>query len=277
MFCLCMLLKEKRLNNFLQNEDLIKEIRMIKKGIFAALICTGLLISSCDTLMQVGQIVLEESTPLTTDEVSRGLKEALSVGVDSAVVRLSKEGGYYLQEQMRINLPPEADIIVDNISKIPGMDNMMDEMVLKLNRAAEDAAITAAPIFASAINEMTIQDAWGILRGADTAAVHYLRQKTEKELYVAFKPIVAESLNKPIIANLSASDSWNTVSANWNGFAGSFAGQMLGLEAVHANLDEYVTQKALDGLFYQVAQQEKEIRNDANARVSDLLQKVFGN
>lgn len=248
----------------------------IMKGTKWLLLYVGIVVTSCDTLMQVGQMALEDSSALTTDEVSRGLKEALSVGVDSAVVRLSKEGGYYLQEQMRINLPPEAHVIVDNVSKIPGMENMMDEMVLKLNRAAEDAATTAAPIFASAINEMTIQDAWGILNGADTAAVHYLREKTEKELYAAFKPKVTESLNKPIVANISASNSWSTVTSNWNGFAGSFTGQMLGMETVNANLDDYVTQKALDGLFYQVAMQEKEIRNDANARVNDLLKKVFG-
>ncbi len=233
-----------------------------------------LLLVSCDTLMHVGTLVTEQ--PLTTQEVSGGLKEALAVGVDSAVVRLSKEGGYYLQEQVKIHLPPEADMIVDNLTRIPGMDKAIEQMEIKLNRAAEDAAKTAAPIFAQAIREMTFDDAWEILRGSDTAAVHYLRTKTYAHLYDAFKPKVTQSLDKPLVANVSANESWETVTAQWNTFAGSFAGQLMGVKKVNAQLDTYVTQMALEGLFYKVGEQEKAIRTDTHAQVSSLLRRVFG-
>lgn len=228
--------------------------------------------TSCDVLQQ---LISMSSPALSTSDVANGLKEALSVGVDTAVYRLTKEGGYYLEEKVKIHLPPEADVVVKNASKIPGMDKLIDEMELKLNRAAEDAAVLAAPIFANAIKEMSIEDAWGILRGSDTAALHYLRQKTEMKLFNSFKPHVAGSLNKPLVANVSANDSWESITSQWNKLAESFAGQLLKLKTVETNMDDYVTHKALDGLFLKVGEQEKEIRNNANARVSDLLKRVF--
>lgn len=243
---------------------------------FATIVLVSMMFfSSCDVLKELaGGINMNQA--LTTADVAQGLKEALNVGVDSAVVRLAQDGGYYLQENVKIHLPPEADMIVENISKIPGLDKLVDEMELKLNRAAEDAAVLAAPIFAKAIKEMTIEDAWAILNGADTAALHYLRQKTHVQLTQAFTPHVASSLNKPLVANVSAGESWGSITSKWNGLAGSFAGQLLSLKPVNTNLDQYVTQKALNGLFLKVGEQEKNIRHDVNAQVSDLLKRVFG-
>lgn len=244
----------------------------MKKLIIAIFLISSF--TSCDVLQQLGSMALQQ--PLNSTDVATGLKQALSIGVDSAVHRLSNEGGYYLEEKVRIHLPPEADLIVNNASKIPAIKSLIDEMELKLNRSAEDAAVLAAPIFASAIKEMSINDAWGILNGSDTAAVHYLRQQTDAKLFETFKPHVDNSLKKPLVANLSAHDSWQKITSKWNGFAGSFAGKLLSLKTVNTDLSEYVTRRALEGLYIRVGEQEKEIRTNANARVNDLLKRVFG-
>ncbi len=157
-----------------------------------------------------------------------------------------------------------------------GVDAFIEDMVLKLNRAAEDAAKEATPIFVDAITEMTIQDAFAILNGPDTSATHYLREKTFNNLQDAFQPKIATSLNKPLVAGISAAETWNTFTTLYNDIANSPFGQLAGLTAVNAELDAYVTTKGLYGLFVKVADEEKAIRNDPLARVTDILERVFG-
>ncbi len=219
-------------------------------------------------------------TGLTETEVIAGLKEALTIGTDTAVSIVSKENGYYLDELIRINLPPEADIIVNNadnpLLQAIGVDTFIEDMILKMNRAAEDAATEAIPIFVDAITTMTIQDGFAILNGDDTAATHYLREKTYTNLENAFQPKIATSLDKPIVAGVSASDTWNSFTSLYNDVANSIPGQLAGLTPVNTQLDVWVTRKGLDGLFIKVADEEKDIRTDVTARVTDLLQRVFG-
>lgn len=238
-----------------------------------------LFISACENSDDIVKII--ENPPLTEAEVAEGLKEALKVGTDTAVSIVSQVNGYYMDELIKIYLPSEADIIVENIDNpllaTLGVDDFIQDMILKLNRAAEDAATEAIPIFIDAITEMTIQDAFNILNGSDTAATHYLREKTYINLQEAFQPKIATSLNKPLVAGISATDTWDTFTSLYNDIANSLAGQLAGLTPVTVELDEYVTIKALNGLFIKVADEEKDIRTDPLARVTDILKRVFGN
>lgn len=237
-----------------------------------------LFFTSCEETSDIADII--SNIPLTEEEVIEGLKEALSVGTDTAVTTVSQVNGYFLDELIKIYLPPEADIIVDNadnqLLSVLGVDAFIEDMVLKLNRAAEDAAKDAAPIFIDAITEMTIQDAFAILNGADTSATHYLREKTFIALQEAFQPKIAASLNKPIVAGISATETWTSFTTLYNEIANSWPGQLAGLTPVNTELDAYVTTKGLHGLFVKVANEEQAIRTDPLARVTDILERVFG-
>jgi hypothetical protein len=226
--------------------------------------------------MQTASTVLQSEQPLTTSEVVNGLKEALKIGTDTAVTRIGKTNGYLLDQVIKINLPPQTAEVVKYAQKVPGLDKLVDDVITQINRSAEDAAKQAAPIFKSAITQMTIADAWGILNGADTSATHYLKEKTYNQLFELYKPIMRQSLAKPIVAGVSAEKTWNELTGKWNQFANSIPGKLLQVKPVNLSLDEYVTHQALRGAFIKVADQEKEIRTNVNARVTDLLRRVFG-
>ncbi|MFA8435805.1 MAG: DUF4197 domain-containing protein [Marinifilaceae bacterium] len=235
------------------------------------------LFSACAELQTVmTQFPMETSQPLTQREVASGLKEALRIGSENAANLLSTPNGFLKDEMVKILLPPEAQTIAKNIKMIPGGTKLVEDVELRLNRAAEDAVKEAAPIFASAIQEMTIADAFGILRGGNTSATSYLKEKTSSRLKALFQPKVKASLDKKLIANLSTNESWNILTGRYNKVAKSIAGQMAGLTPVETKLDAYVTQKALNGLFRKVAIEEQKIRKDPMARVTDLLKRVFG-
>lgn len=236
----------------------------------------SIFMSSCDILTQVATTVTESETSLSSQQVAQGLKEALKIGAEKAVSQLNKTDGYYLDPLMKINLPPQTAEIIQYAKKVPGLDKMIEDVILQINRSAEDAAAQAKPIFVNAITSMSIADAWGILKGADTAATYYLKGKTFNPLVDLYKPIINNSLDKPIVAGISANKSWNELTGAWNKFAGSMAGKLLGVSTVDVPLDEYVTSQALSGLFIKVEDQEKIIRKDVSARTSDLLRRVFG-
>jgi hypothetical protein len=226
--------------------------------------------------MQTASTVLQSEQPLTTTDVANGLKEALKIGTDTAVTRIGKTNGYLLDQVIKINLPSQTAEVVKYAQKVPGLDKLVDDVITQINRSAEDAAKQAAPIFKSAITQMTIADAWGILNGADTSATHYLKEKTYNQLFELYKPIMRQSLAKPIVAGVSAEKTWNELTGKWNQFANSIPGKLLQVKPVNLSLDEYVTHQALRGAFIKVADQEKEIRTNVNARVTDLLRRVFG-
>jgi len=233
-----------------------------------------LVLTGCAELVKVLQSV--GNVPLTEAEVISGLKEALNTGAKNAAGRLSKENGYYGDELIKIFLPDEAKIIVDNISRIPGGDKLIEDVILRINRAAEDAAKEVAPIFVNSITQMSIRDAFGILNGADNAATNYLRNTTYNELYALYKPKIQTSTEKKIVANISTKDSWNTLTSKWNSVANSIAGKLANLKPVNTDLDDFLTNKALTGMFLKVEGEELKIRKEVSARITPLLQRVFG-
>lgn len=201
---------------------------------------------------------------LTNEEIVNGLKEALSVGAKKSADKLSAADGFFKDAAVKVLMPPEAQKIEKTLRSI-GAGKLVDDAILSFNRAAEDASKSAAPIFVDAVKNMSIQDALGILRGADTSATAYLRKATTTNLTAAFKPTIDSSL-----AKVGATRYWALVVDKYNSLPTTF-------NKVNSDLPAYVTQRALSGVFYYVADEEKKIRSNPAARVSDILKKVFGN
>jgi hypothetical protein len=245
------------------------------KNKIAAFVLLLILFTGCAQLMNIVQTATAVSE-LTEGDIISGLKEALTIGARKAAEKLSQENGYYGDLSVKIPLPDEARVIVENISKIPGGDKLMEDVVLSINRAAEDAAREVAPIFASAVTQMTITDGYNILHGADNAATQYLISTTYDQLYSLYRPKISASTGKDIVAGISAQESWTTLTDKWNTLAGSLAGRLAGFKPVNTDLDDFLTRKALDGIFLKVEGEELRIRKEVSARVTPLLQKVFG-
>jgi len=231
-------------------------------------------ITGCAELLNVIQSSV--TVPLTEDEVVSGLKEALALGAKTSAEKLSVENGYYGDAAVKILLPDEAKTIIDNITRIPGGDQLVEDVIIRINRAAEDAAKEVAPIFVNSVTSMTISDAFNILKGADNAATSYLKATTYSELYSIYKPKIQNSTEKKIIGNVSTKDSWVTLTGKWNSVANSLAGKLAGLKPVNADIDEFLTKKALEGMFSKVELEELKIRKEVSARVTPLLKRVFG-
>jgi len=244
----------------------------MKAKIFAFFVLM-LLTSSCAELMTLFQ---GGGAALTEADVVNGLKEALITGAKNAAGRLSAENGYYGDAAIKILLPDEAKIIVDNISRIPGGEKLLEDVIVKINRAAEDAAKEVAPIFVNSVTQMTISEAFNILNGADNAATAYLKSTTYNQLYQLYKPKIQASTEKKIVGNVSTKDSWLALTNKWNSVANTLAGKLAGLKLVNTDLDDFLTNKALYGMFLKVEGEELRIRKEVSARVTPLLQKVFG-
>lgn len=191
-----------------------------------------------------------------------GLKEALSVGTANAVSATSKVDGYFANQAIRITMPEKVRKVADVLGKL-GYRKEVDEFVLSMNRAAEKAAPRAKAHFVDAIREMTFEDARKILNGGDTAATDYFRGKTQKKLYDDFRPAISASMDEVGVTRL------------YKNMVGKYVALPLVGKPESINLDHYVTTKALDGLFYMLGQEERKIRTDPAARVTDLLKTVF--
>ena len=198
---------------------------------------------------------------LNSNEIASGLKEALSIGAEKAGSSLSALNGFFGNAAIKILMPDEAKKVEEKLRAI-GLGDQVDEAILSMNRAAEDAAKSSVPIFVNAIKQMSIKNAAGILNGGDFAATEYLKDKTTAALTASYKPVIEKSLEK-----VDATKYWNTFFTAYNKFA---------LKKINPDLTAYVTEKALAGIFYQVGQEEQKIRKDPLARGSDLHKKVFG-
>lgn len=198
---------------------------------------------------------------LSNEEIVSGLKEALSVGARNAGTQLSKTDGFFKDAAIKVLMPEEAKKVEQKLRAF-GMGKLVDDAILSMNRAAEDASASAAPIFVDAIKSMSITDAVGILKGGDHSATDYLKGKTTSALTASFKPVIEQSL-----AKTNATKYWNTLFTAYN---------KISADKVNPDLSAYVTEKALSGIFYQVALEEGKIRKDPVARTTDILKKVFG-
>ncbi|MCU0473325.1 MAG: DUF4197 domain-containing protein [Bacteroidales bacterium] len=236
----------------------------------------ALLVIFCGCAEFLSLLQTTGTLPLTESEVISGLREALSTGAKKSAEKLSLENGYFGDAAIKILLPDEAKTIIDNISKIPGGEQLVQDVILRINRAAEDAAKEVAPIFVSSITKMSIQDAFGILKGTDNAATTYLKNTTYNELYALYKPKIQASTEKDIVGTISTKDSWQTLTSRWNTVANSIAGKLINLKPVNTDLDDYLTNKALAGMFSKVEIEELKIRKEVSARVTPLLKRVFG-
>jgi hypothetical protein len=199
---------------------------------------------------------------LSNDDIVAGLKEALSIGAQNSAAQLSSVDGFFANAAIKVLMPPEAQK-VEKTLRSAGMGKLVDDAILSMNRAAEEASKSAAPIFVDAVKTMSFQDAMGILKGSDTAATGYLRGKTLPALTNAFRPVIESALEKT-----GATKHWKTVMDAYN--------KIPLVSKVNPDLSGYVTDKALSGLFFQVATEEQKIRKDPAARVTDTLKKVFG-
>lgn len=216
-----------------------------------------------------GQILEQVLTPgtsagggLTNSDIATGLREALRVGISKGADQASAVDGYFKNPLLRIAFPPEAQRVATRLRQL-GFNRQVDQFELSLNRAAEDAAKVAKPVFIKAITSMSIGDAVGILRGTDDAATQYLRRTSGQQLVTEFTPIIDSTLQKNNATRL-----YNNIATIYN--------RLPGVQRVNPNLTEYATNKAVDGLFILVAQEEKRIRENPAARVSDILRRVFG-
>lgn len=237
---------------------------MFKQFTFVLAFCS-LTFTACDSTQDLSAVlgtVLGESGALTNSEVISGLKQALEIGIGKGSDLLARQDGYY-KSAYKILLPEEARKVTDRLQNVPGFSALEETVLEKINRGAEDAAAKAKPIFVDAIKSMTIGDAMGILKGDKDAATRYLERTTFDRLYNEFNPVIVASLDK-----FNARQYWADAVNTYNRIP------LIG-DPVDPDLDDYVTRRALDGLFAQVAKEELNIRDNISARTTDLLRKVF--
>ncbi len=221
----------------------------------------GLTLVSCDPKDMQKVLDAVGSAQLTDADISQGLKQALQFGVDNSVNFLSAEDGYY-KSAYKILLPEEANKVIDKLSFIPGFKTLEEEMIKKVNRAAEDAAKKAGPIFLDAVRSITFDDALNILMGERNAATTFLHNRTYNSLYGEFKPVLENSLNK-----VGALDLWTKAVTKYN--------SLPLVSDVNPDLADHINTKALIGLFELIEKKEDGIRSDVDQRTTSLLQKVF--
>ena len=200
--------------------------------------------------------------PFTQEEAAQALKDALNIGVEKGLRVLSIKDGFFKNQKVKIPFPPEAKTISKKLRKM-GMGKEVEKVVLSINRAAEDASGSALPIFTSAIKKMSIKDAIGIVKGDSTAGTDYLQKKSTSDLETAFSPTIKSSLKK-----VNATKYWKNVITAYN--------KIPLVKKMNPNLEIYVTQRTIQGLFSIVEEEEIKIRENPKKRITGLLKKVFG-
>jgi len=251
---------------------LLTILKNMNKLFFATgILSVSLVIASCDVLQDVSQTVLQPPMPggttsaLTNEDVIKGLKEALSVGITNSVSLTSITDGFLKNNEIMLPFPPDA-INVRQKALDLGLAGQVEKFETTLNRAAEEATKEALPIFKDAILSMSVQDGFSILKGGNGAATKFLADKTTANLVQAFAPKVQDAISK-----VKLTDYWNPIISKYN-----IAMTLSGGEKLNPDLNQYVTERAIKGLFVMVEKEEDKIRANPAARVTDLLQRVFG-
>lgn len=230
----------------------------MKRNIFTLFLAVGFL-TGCGSLTGLPG----SGGPVTEQEAVQGIRQALDKGVSTGISFLNKQDGFFGNQAYKLFLPPDARKI-ENVMRDIGLGRTVDKAILQINRAAEDAVGYATPIFTEAIREMTIQDAWNIIRGENDAATRYFREKTTAKLTAAFSPIIQRSLDR-----LEATRHYSDIISAYNRLPTTF-------NKLNPDLPSYVTEKAVDALFDQIAKEEANIRANPRARTTEILKKVFG-
>ena len=233
---------------------------MKKTIIISSIFLSVFLFSGCAELQQIASQYPVAGT-LGNADIAAGLKEALNNGISKQVSKLTATDGFYKNEAVKILLPPELQKVDKALRKM-GLGSLADDGIKSLNRAAEDAVKEATPIFVNAITHMTITDAKGILMGSDNSATVYLQTNTTTALYGKFSPVVQQSIGK-----VGADKIWASIITKYNSIPL--------VSKVNPDITDYVTNKALDGVFKMITVEEKNIRTKLDSRTSDLLKKVF--
>ena len=231
---------------------------MIKR-IFALLIILNL--TACAELQQVVDSLPQGGGVLSNTDIASGLRQALDLGIDKQVTKLTQKDGFFKNELVKILLPEELQKVDNALRKI-GLSSLADDGLKVLNRAAEDAVKEATPIFINAVKDITFDDAKNILLGEQNAATSYLTTKTQTELYNKFKPVIDNSFSK-----VGADQIWTNLITKYNNLPLT--------NNVNPDLTDYVTGEALKGVYTMIAVEEKEIRSKVSSRTTDLLRKVF--
>lgn len=229
--------------------------------LFAMLLSAGSYAQK-NILNQVNNALGGNKKNLSNTEIISGLKEALKVGTNNSASSASKVDGFYKNPKIKIPFPPEAKSMESQLRSM-GMGKEADKFILSLNRAAEDAAQKAAPVFIDAITKMTITDGVNILKGNNDAATQYLKNNSSTQLNAAFLPVVKNSLQKVQVTKY-----WTPLVKSYN--------RLPFVKRMNPDLNAYVTQKAIEGLFKLIADEELKIRTNPSARINDILKKVFG-
>ncbi|WP_431136222.1 DUF4197 domain-containing protein [Psychroserpens mesophilus] len=219
-------------------------------------------LTACAELQSVvDQLPQQTGSVLTNADMAAGLRQALDLGIDKQVSKLTQTDGFFKNELVKILLPEELQKVDKGLRDI-GLGNLADEGLKVLNRAAEDAVKEATPIFVNAVKGITFNDAKTILLGSDNAATQYLTSKTQTELYNKFKPVINNSFSK-----VGADQIWSNLINKYNAIPFT--------NNVNPDLTDYVTGEALKGVYTMIAVEEKEIRTKVSSRTTDLLRKVF--
>lgn len=262
---------------------------MKKIALFAIVLIFTL--SGCQVLEQILKQAMQTTVAPTDTEIVQGLKQALQIGTGSAVTSLNKKDGFYGNQKVKIPMPPEVQSVLNvalnnTVVKSTGMDKLLqekiDKFLLSVNRSAEAAVVEAKPIFINAITNLTITQGLNILQGKDlsgkvsgfdsVAASHYLELKTRSSLFSLFQPKLNSSLSKDLGLGFSANQAWD----NLTGYYNSYVASIIGKPKITYSLSEFTTNKALDGLFYMMGNEEKKIRKDPYQYAYDIIKKVFG-
>lgn len=220
--------------------------------------------SACETLSSLPTLGGASGTgPVTETEAGQGIRAALAQGVSTAILNLNKENAFFGNDFYKVLLPADAQKVESTLRKI-GLGKEVDKAVLQINRAAEDAVGYARPVFVDAIKEMTITDAFNIIRGERNSATNYFRAKTRDKLLAAFAPSVKQSLDK-----LGATKYYSDIVNLYNNIPTTFT-------KVNPDLPSYVVGRATDALFDQIEKEEVNIRENPVARTTEILKRVFG-
>lgn len=233
----------------------------MKKALFLLLILPTISNAQLKDILKKATEKINTVTKSNSLDIPSALKEALNKGVTEQVSKLTATDGFYKNEAVKILMPEELAKLDKTLRRM-GLSKLADEGILAMNRAAEDAVKEATPIFVSAIKNITITDAKGILLGNENAATLYLQSQTSTPLYAKFSPVVQQSIGK-----VGADVIWSQIIKQYNSIPF--------VTKVNPDLTDYITNKALEGVFKMITVEEKNIRTDLNARTTDLLKKVF--